>query len=208
MMKRIFEERRTEKRWGRGFSLVLVLGSAVALASGCGSDDDDGGGSSGAAQAALSSCNNLCSAQAAGNCLFIVTEADCQEICDLVVTNSQPDCQQKIGANSDCQLAQSNVCDTTAVESACQMQIDQSNMCLGATDDGNMSSGGSGGSSTNMGGSSSGGSSTGGSSTGGATTGGTSGGGCDDSCIFANDAECDAPPFCDVGTDCSDCGGR
>jgi hypothetical protein len=30
---------------------------------------------------------------------------------------------------------------------------------------------------------------------------------CDDSCVWADDGECDEPTLCTTGTDCTDCGG-
>jgi len=94
-------------------------------------------------------------------------------------------------ANVDC----ANVCGMNYSPPVCNKVMPDSDSTT--TQCGGQGSGGSGGSGGVSGGS-------GGSD----PTGGTGGTGmtCEDSCEYANDGECDEPDFCDVGTDCTDCG--
>ena len=87
----------------------LCLLSVMGLVA-CGGDDDDKGGSS----AKLESCKTVCEKTAAGGCQFLAVD-DCKKLCDAFAQASAA-CQDAVKAQSDCQLAQADVCGNTGCD--------------------------------------------------------------------------------------------
>jgi hypothetical protein len=86
--------------------LLAVVGGVV----GCSSDDDNGGGST----AKLASCKQVCDKSGAcPNAIFTV--ADCKQLCD-AFAQASASCQDALKAESDCQLAQADVCANTGCD--------------------------------------------------------------------------------------------
>jgi hypothetical protein len=102
---------------------VVLVGSAFCCFGACGSDDEDssGGGNS----AALTSCNQFCDKSAGQSCQ-LVDAATCKQICSALMQSLDASCAAKQKAMYDCQLAQSDVCNTPA----CQTQTDEASACL------------------------------------------------------------------------------
>ncbi len=86
--------------------LLSVFGGVVA----CGSDDDDSGGGT----AKLASCKQVCDKQGTCSNQFFTVD-DCKQICDAFAQASAK-CQDALKAQSDCQIAQADICAGTGCD--------------------------------------------------------------------------------------------
>jgi hypothetical protein len=87
---------------------VPLLALLLGLASACGGDDEEDDSA-----ARLASCKQACDAVVEANCQIAFPADTCKDLCDVYAQTSVA-CQQAIKATSDCQLAQADVCDTSA----------------------------------------------------------------------------------------------
>jgi len=86
-----------------GTSLLIAVILGVV---GCGSDDSNNSGNN---SAKLASCKQVCEKQAAASCPIAFPVDDCKQICD-AHSQASAACQDALKANSDCQLAQADIC--------------------------------------------------------------------------------------------------
>jgi hypothetical protein len=92
---------------GSALFLAAILGLALGA---CGDDEDEDDSA-----ARLASCKQVCDEQAAAACPFMLPAETCKQFCD-IFARADAACQEGMQRFSDCQLAQPDICDTSACE--------------------------------------------------------------------------------------------